>query len=63
VTVSRNPAVKPNPGVHDGVLFTARIENSGLRRETFEKRSFLFKFKEGEKFNHRNTWSISRITI
>jgi hypothetical protein len=30
-------------------------------RETFEKRSFLFKFKEGENFNHRNTLSILRI--
>jgi hypothetical protein len=29
--------------------------------ETFEKYSFLFKFKEGENFNHRNTLSISRI--
>ena len=31
--------------------------------EAFEKRSFLFKFKEGDNFNHRNTLSISRITI
>jgi hypothetical protein len=31
--------------------------------ETFEKRSFLFKFKEGENFNHMNTLSISRIKI
>ena len=31
--------------------------------ETFEKCSFLFKFKEDENFNHRNTLSISRITI
>ena len=31
--------------------------------ETFEKCSFLFKFKEGENFNHRNTLSISRIKI
>jgi hypothetical protein len=29
--------------------------------ETFEKRSILFKAKEGENFNHRNTLSISRI--
>jgi hypothetical protein len=28
---------------------------------TFEKRSILFKAKEGENFNHRNTLSISRI--
>jgi hypothetical protein len=31
--------------------------------ETFEKCSFLFKFKEGENFNHRNTFSILRIKI
>jgi len=34
---------------------------SGL--ETFEKCSILFKFKEGENFNHRNTLSILRIKI
>jgi hypothetical protein len=31
--------------------------------ETFEKCSFLFEFKEGENFNHRNTFSISRIKL
>jgi len=31
--------------------------------ETFEKCSILFKFKEGENFNHRNTWSILRIKL
>jgi hypothetical protein len=31
--------------------------------ETFEKRSILFKVKEDENFNHRNTLSISRIKI
>ena len=31
--------------------------------ETFEKCIFLFAFKEGENFNHRNTLSISRIKI
>jgi hypothetical protein len=31
--------------------------------ETFEKCSFLFKFREGDNFNHRNTLSISRIKI
>jgi len=34
-----------------------------LKRETFEKRSILFKIKEGEDFNHRNTLSILRIKI
>ena len=31
--------------------------------ETFEKYLFLFKFKEGENFNRRNTSSILRIKI
>jgi hypothetical protein len=31
--------------------------------ETFEKCPFLLKFKEGDNFNHRNTWRISRIKI
>ena len=31
--------------------------------ETFEKCSILFKVKEGENFNHRNTLSILRIKI
>jgi hypothetical protein len=31
--------------------------------ETFEKCTILFKIKEGENFNHRNTLSISRIKI
>jgi hypothetical protein len=31
--------------------------------ETFEKCLFLFKFKEGDNFNHRNTFSIFRIKI
>jgi hypothetical protein len=33
------------------------------RRETFEKCSFLFKFKEGKNFNRRNKLSILRIEI
>jgi hypothetical protein len=31
--------------------------------ETFEKCSFLFKFKEGDNFNRMNTLSILRIKI
>jgi len=31
--------------------------------EAFEKCSFLFKAKEDENFNHRNTLSILRIKI
>jgi hypothetical protein len=33
------------------------------RHESFEERSILLKFKEGDNFNHRNTLSISRIKI
>ena len=35
----------------------------GFNYETFEKGSILFKAKEGENFNHRNTLSILRIKI
>jgi len=31
--------------------------------EAVSKCSILFEIKEGENFNHRNTWSISRIKI
>jgi hypothetical protein len=31
------------------------------RKETFEKGQFLFRFKEGDSFNHMNTLSILRI--
>jgi hypothetical protein len=31
--------------------------------ETFEKCSILAKVKEGENFNRRNIWNISRIEI
>ena len=31
--------------------------------ETFEKCSILFKFKKGDNFNHRNTFSILRIAL
>ena len=40
-----------------------RLLAEGLSCKDFEKCSFLFKFKEGENFNHRNTLSISRIKI
>jgi hypothetical protein len=33
----------------------------GVLSKTFEKCSFLFKFKEDKNFNHRNTLSILRI--
>ncbi len=34
-----------------------------IDRETLEKSSILFKFKEGEIFNRRKTWSILRIKL
>jgi peptide subunit release factor RF-3 len=37
--------------------------NASPMDETFEKRSILFKIKEGENFNHRNILSILRIKI
>jgi len=37
--------------------------DSLLRLEVVSKCSILFKIKEGENFNHRNTLSISRIKI
>jgi hypothetical protein len=39
------------------------ILDNQKKEETFEKRSILFKAKEGENFNHRNTLSILRIKI
>jgi len=46
------------------VYFVAKLFSLPLRhQETFEKCSILFKAKEGENFNHRNTFSISRIKI
>ena len=40
------------------------IPAKGLsHHETFEKCSILFKAKEGDNFNHRNTLSILRIKI
>jgi len=43
-----------------GTEFDIRI---GLRCEIFEKRSVLVKVKEGDNFNHRNIFNISRIEI
>jgi len=43
----------------EGTYFSLKIPtgnpNRTLGRETFEKCSILFKVKEGENFNHRNT--------
>jgi hypothetical protein len=43
--------------------FHLSILTINFRFETFEKRSILFKAKEGENFNHKNTLSILRIKI
>jgi|GEM_PF-2700311 len=34
-----------------------------MYNEAVSKCSILFEIKEGENFNHRNTWSISKIKI
>jgi len=39
------------------------FESSRPLIETFEKCSILAKVKEGENFNHRNMFNISRIEI
>jgi hypothetical protein len=39
----------------------ARFLKNFDKNETFEKGSILFKIKEGENFNHRNIFNISRI--
>jgi hypothetical protein len=44
------------------IPFSTRRRGAGLD-ESFEKCSILFKVKEDENFNHRNTFSISRIKI
>jgi hypothetical protein len=52
IFISINPA---------GHLISTNLES--LYKETFEKCPILFKAKEGENFNHRNTLSILRIKI
>jgi hypothetical protein len=42
---------------------TCPDEKSPKFIEPVSKCSILFEIKEGENFNHRNTWSISRIKI
>jgi hypothetical protein len=39
------------------------VVKSQCEAETFAECSILFKFKEGENFNHRNILDISRIKI
>ncbi len=44
--------------------FDSKINKGILKQiEIIEKWIFLFEFKEGENFNHRNTSSIMRIKI
>jgi len=45
------------------MVLKGKIVSKAKEDETFEKCKFLFEFKEGENFNHRNTFSISRIKI
>ena len=45
------------------VKFVVLNNDPHFAYETFEKCSFSFEFKEGGKFNHKNTLSISRIKI
>ncbi|MDP2646212.1 MAG: BrnT family toxin, partial [Desulfobacterales bacterium] len=53
--------------VKGGVMTVRFTDREGIIRiigagyETFEKGSISFKFKDGEKFNRRNTLSILRI--
>ncbi len=56
----------------DKPVFNLAVDEALLKRldgfcfknsETFEKCSILFKFKEGEDFNRRNTLSILRIAL
>jgi hypothetical protein len=44
-------------------LLTVIEEAELYEYESFEKRSILFKVKEGENFNQRNTFGILRIKI
>jgi hypothetical protein len=56
-------------GFHDDMIplslrvKTPLVIDSSNRLETFEKYSILFKAKEDDNFNHRNTLSILRIKI
>jgi len=49
--------------IFDEVTLSLFWVNFQHNHETFEKRSILFKIKEGDNFNHRHTMSISRIKI
>ncbi|MEE8552987.1 MAG: hypothetical protein V3S72_06775, partial [Desulfobacterales bacterium] len=50
--------------LHFKLLLPARVNSHFSKiNEIFEKCSILFKFKEGENFNRRNTLSILRIKI
>ncbi|HUT42943.1 MAG TPA: hypothetical protein VMW95_01300, partial [Desulfobacterales bacterium] len=51
---------RSNPSWNSNMFLVVRYLFS---KETFEKCSILFKAKEGENFNHRNTFSILRIKI
>jgi len=44
-----------NNNFHAYFYYSAAVSIEMTRHETFEKRSILFKYKEGKNFNHRNT--------
>jgi len=46
-----------------GKNFETILTIQTIYREAVSKRFSLSKGKEGENFNHRNTWSISRIAL
>jgi hypothetical protein len=53
----------PSPPFSQNPLFQYSIPMAQRGCETFEKCQFLFKFKKGDIFNHRNTLTISMIKI
>jgi hypothetical protein len=58
-----HPRLSINRGLISLFIFTATWNDRMVKynAETFEKCSFLFKFKKGEIFNRRSTYGILRI--
>ena len=55
--------IDPQKALFEKTAWTFKEICKSSQGEAFEKCSILFKFKEGENFNHRNTGGISRIKI
>jgi len=55
-TLNLKQPLSKNLGPNGAIILAGLVE-------TFEKRSSLFKAKEGENFNHRNTLKYLRIKI